>query len=94
MTTQSIGTGVSVRALEPAAMAFVIGMLFGYPVAVGVTLIAIWSGALFGVGLILLQRATMQTALPFGSFWTAAAVLAMLLPGPVSFLSGLFTPLL
>lgn len=75
-------------------LAFVIGLLFGYPVAVGVTLVAIWTGALVGVGLILLKRANMQTALPFGSFWVAAAIIAMMLPGLVSFISGLFIPVL
>lgn len=74
--------------------AFTVGILFGYPGAVGVTLIAIWIGALFGVVLIALHRATMKTALPFGSFWSAVAVLAVLWPVPVFYLSGLFTPAL
>jgi leader peptidase (prepilin peptidase)/N-methyltransferase len=80
--------------LGDVKLAFVIGLLFGYPVAVGVTLVAIWAGALVGVGLILAKRANMQTALPFGSFWVAAAIITMMLPGPVSFISGLFTPLI
>ena len=75
-------------------LAFAIGVLFGYPMAVGVTLIAIWSGALVGIGMIARRRATMETALPFGSFWAAAAILAVLAPGPVAFLSGLFIPIL
>lgn len=75
-------------------LALLIGVLFGYPGAVGVTLIAIWTGALVGIGLMLLHRATMKTALPFGSFWTAVAVLAVLVPAPVFYLSGLFTPAL
>lgn len=75
-------------------LAVVIGLLFGYPVAVGVTLIAVWAGALVGVALMATRRATMQTALPFGSFWTAAAVVTVLWPAPVLFLSSLFIPVL
>ncbi len=80
--------------LGDVKLAFIVGVLFGYPVAVGVTLIAIWSGALVGVGLILAKRANMQTALPFGSFWAAAAVIAIIVPGPIAFISGLFMPTL
>lgn len=75
-------------------LAVVIGVLFGYPLAIGVTLIAIWAGALVGLGMIVRRHATMQTALPFGSFWTAAAVIAVLYPSPIAFLSGLFIPAL
>lgn len=73
-------------------LAFVIGALFGYPMAVGVTLAAIWGGALAGVGLMVFRRATMQTALPFGSFWTAAAIATLLAPSWIAYLSGLLTP--
>jgi len=79
--------------LGDVKLAFVIGVLFGYPVAVGTTLVAIWSGAFVGVGLILAKRANMQTALPFGSFWVAAAIIAIMIPGPIAFISGLFTPM-
>jgi leader peptidase (prepilin peptidase)/N-methyltransferase len=75
-------------------LAVVIGLLFGFPGAVGVTLAAIWVGALCGVGLILAGRANMQTALPFGSFWTAAAIITIIWPGPIFFLSGLLIPAL
>lgn len=75
-------------------LALLIGLLFGYPGAVGVTLLAIWFGALWGVGLILLRRANMETALPFGSFWTAVAIVALIWPSPIYFLSGLFVPYL
>lgn len=80
--------------LGDVKLAFIVGVLFGYPGAVGVTLIAIWSGALVGVGLILVKRANMKTALPFGSFWVASAIIAMMMSGPIYFISGLFTPVL
>lgn len=78
--------------LGDVKLAAVIGVLFGFPVAIGVTLIAIWSGALIGLLMIARRQATMKTALPFGSFWTAAAILALMIPEPVAFLSGLFIP--
>jgi leader peptidase (prepilin peptidase) / N-methyltransferase len=56
--------------------ALVVGLLFGFPLAWWVTLAAIWTGALVGVILIVVKRATMQTALPLGAFWTAAAIFA------------------
>ncbi|HTP56806.1 MAG TPA: prepilin peptidase [Candidatus Paceibacterota bacterium] len=80
--------------LGDVKFAFLIGLLFGYPGAVGVTLVAIWAGALFGVGLMAAHRATLKTALPFGSFWSAVAVITVLWPAPVFYLSGLFTPVL
>lgn len=79
--------------LGDVKMALLIGLLFGFPLAVGVTLAAIWFGALFGVGLMLARRATMKTALPFGCFWSAAAIVTLVWPGPVAFLSGLVIPI-
>jgi leader peptidase (prepilin peptidase)/N-methyltransferase len=80
--------------LGDVKFAFLVGLLFGYPGAVGVTLVAVWVGALFGLGLMSLHRATLKTALPFGSFWSAIAVITVLWPVPVFYLSGLFTPAL
>ena len=77
--------------LGDVKLAFVVGLLFGYPTAVSVTFIAVWVGALFGIALMLAKRANMKTALPFGSFWVASAVIAMLWPWPFVFVSGFFT---
>lgn len=60
-------------------LAFVIGFLFGFPTAVWVTFSAVWAGALVGIGMIVLKKANMKTALPFGAFWTAAALCAMII---------------
>lgn len=65
--------------LGDAKFAFMIGLLFGYPVALTVTMVAIWVGALVGVGLILLKKATMTTAVPLGAFWAAVAIVAILI---------------
>jgi leader peptidase (prepilin peptidase)/N-methyltransferase len=73
-------------------LAFVIGALFGFPDAIGVTLVAIWAGALVGVVLLMRGRANLQTALPFGCFWTAAAVAGLIWAGPAAWLSGLVLP--
>lgn len=79
--------------LGDVKLAMLIGLLFGYPGALGVTLVAIWAGALVGLGLILVGRANMKTALPFGSFWALAAIMAIIIPGPVVYVSKLFIPL-
>lgn len=78
--------------LGDVKMGLLIGLLFGFPAAVGVTLIAIWVGALVGVALMIRHRATMETALPFGTFWAAAAVLAVIWPGHAAYVSGLIIP--
>lgn len=78
--------------LGDVKLAFVLGLLFGYPGAVGVMMIAVWSGALAGIGLVLAHRAHGKTPIPFGSFWAAAAIITVIFPGPVFFLSGLITP--
>lgn len=70
-------------------LAFLMGLLFGRGV-VGVTLGAIWIGAVVGIALMVAGRANRHTALPFGSFWTAMAVIALLWPGPFYTLSRLF----
>jgi leader peptidase (prepilin peptidase)/N-methyltransferase len=75
-------------------LAFGMGLLFGYPDAVGVTLIAVWAGALVGLGMMAVRRASLSTALPFGSFWTAAAVVTMLWPVPARLVSAVFFPVL
>ena len=78
--------------LGDVKLAMLIGLLFGYPEALGVTLVAVWTGALVGLGLIMLGRASMKTALPFGSFWTLVAIITMIVPGPIGYISKLFMP--
>lgn len=75
-------------------LAVAIGVLFGYPDAISVTMVAIWVGALVGLGMILFGRASLRTALPFGAFWTAVSVFTILWPGPVHFLSASVIPIL
>jgi prepilin signal peptidase PulO-like enzyme (type II secretory pathway) len=61
-------------------LAFPLGLLFGSPRLLGVVLTAVWAGALVGVMLMLLRRASLKTALPLGSFWTASALAALIWP--------------
>lgn len=75
-------------------LALVVGILFGGRAAVVVTLLAVWAGALFGLALMGLRRATMTTPIPFGSFWTAVAVFTMLWPDAARVVGGLFFPLM
>ena len=56
-------------------LVFVVGLILGYPLGLFTVIMAIWSAALLGLGLILLQRATLKTALPFGSFLSAATII-------------------
>lgn len=70
----------------------VVGLLFGFPIAIGVTVLSVWLGALVGIGLIVTKRAHLGSELPFGSFWTAVCVMVLIAPGPAAFLAGLITP--
>jgi prepilin signal peptidase PulO-like enzyme (type II secretory pathway) len=56
-------------------LAFVIGLVLGYPAGFFSIILSIWVAALWGIILILSNKATMKTALPFGSFLSASAVI-------------------
>lgn len=55
-----------------------VGILFGYPTAWLVLVASVWLGAFWGLALIGMGRATRETALPFGSFVSCVAILAIL----------------
>jgi leader peptidase (prepilin peptidase)/N-methyltransferase len=56
-------------------LALAIGLILGYPMGFFAVILAIWSAALWGVALMLSKRATMKTALPFGSFLSASTII-------------------
>jgi prepilin signal peptidase PulO-like enzyme (type II secretory pathway) len=56
-------------------LAFVMGLVLGYPLGFFATIVAVWSAALVGVVLMLLKKASMKTALPFGSFLALSTLL-------------------
>lgn len=53
---------------------FLVGLIFGYPLGLFAVVISIWIAAIWGIGLILLKRATLKTALPFGLFLSAVSI--------------------
>ena len=61
--------------LGDVKLAFAIGLILGYPSGLLVIILAIWAGALWGIGLMLLKKATRKTALPFGSFLSVATII-------------------
>lgn len=58
-------------------LVFLIGLTLGYPLVFFTVVSAVWVAALWGIGLIMFKKATLKTALPFGSFLSAAAVLSI-----------------
>lgn len=61
-----------------AKLAFLIGFVLGYPNGLWSVLIAVWAGAIWGMGLILLGKANLKTQLPFGSFMAGAAIILII----------------
>jgi prepilin signal peptidase PulO-like enzyme (type II secretory pathway) len=57
-------------------LAFPLGLLFGWPDIVVISLMAFVIGGIFGVGLILSGEKTMKSAVPFGPFLVVACVVA------------------
>lgn len=55
-----------------------LGLVFGYPVGALVVILSIWLAAIVGIAMLLMGKATSQTALPFGSFLTCVAVLCII----------------
>ena len=56
-------------------LAFIIGLILGYPLGLLAIIFAIWGGALWGLILMLFGKATRKTALPFGSFLSATTII-------------------
>ncbi len=59
-------------------LVFLIGVSLGYPLAVFVVLASIWLATIVGVVLLVLKKATLKTALPFGSFLAGVAALSII----------------
>jgi leader peptidase (prepilin peptidase)/N-methyltransferase len=65
-------------------LAFPLGLLFGWPDIVVISLMAFVIGGIFGFGLILSGEKTMKSAVPFGPFLVVACVIAFFF-GPALF---------
>lgn len=70
-------------------LAFLIGFILGYPIGALAIIVAIWSGALWGLGMIALGRADLKTPLPFGTFMSAAAILLIIFREYVEYFSSI-----
>jgi len=73
-------SGGSMIGFGDAKLAVGIGLLFGFPHALYVTMLAVFLGAIIGIVLMISGLATRKTQLPFGAFWSAIAIVALLLP--------------
>jgi prepilin signal peptidase PulO-like enzyme (type II secretory pathway) len=56
-------------------LALFTGFILGFPMGVFSMIAAVWAGALFGIVMMLIKKASLETALPFGSFIGVSAVL-------------------
>ncbi|MDP2647891.1 MAG: prepilin peptidase [Candidatus Yanofskybacteria bacterium] len=72
-------------------LAFCIGIFFPFPQAVAIILLSIWIAAIIGIGLLLTRRASLKTALPFGSFLSSISILFILFNEQFFFLTFLFS---
>jgi prepilin signal peptidase PulO-like enzyme (type II secretory pathway) len=64
--------------LGDVKMAFLMGLVLGWPLILPALLLAFISGALFGLGLIIAGRAKMKSEIPFGTFLAAATFLTII----------------
>lgn len=60
-------------------LAFLVGFVLGYPLALLSVVAAVWTGAIWGMLLMARGRANLKTALPFGSFLSAVVILFSIL---------------
>ena len=61
--------------LGDVKLVFGIGLVLGYSLGLVAIISAIWVAALWGIFLIILKKANLKTALPFGSFLSASTVI-------------------
>lgn len=59
-------------------LAFLLGLVFGYPLGFVTIVLGIWLATLVSVGLLLMGRATRTTAIPLGSFLASAAIVSII----------------
>lgn len=64
--------------LGDVKLAFLVGLILNYPLAIIAVLGAIWSAAIVGVVLVAIRRASFRSALPFGTFLAGATIVAMI----------------
>ncbi len=71
-------------------LAALLGLMISFPMVFWVIVCGIWAGALWGISLMLMKRASSSTALPFGSFLTAAALVFLIFGNEIHFFEKFF----
>jgi len=61
-----------------AKLAFLIGLVLGYPLGFLSMIFSVWIAALVGIGLMVLGKANRKTALPFGSFLAGVSIIIII----------------
>ena len=59
-------------------LAILLGLIFGYPLSYLIILASVWVGAITGLVMIALGKATMKKALPFGAFLCSVALIVLI----------------
>ncbi len=61
--------------LGDAKLALAIGLILGYPLGFIAIVLSIWLAAIWGILMMVFQKATLKTALPFGSFLSVIVII-------------------
>jgi len=69
---------------------FALSLSLGYPWAAISIILGIWSAAAFGLILVMFKRATLKSALPFGSFLAFTSILVILFQNEFQIVNTLF----
>ena len=59
-------------------LAFLLGLMFGYPLGFLIIILGTWLAALVAIGLLLTGRATRTDTIPLGSFLTIVAIISII----------------
>ena len=73
---------------------FLIGLLFGHTASLAIFYIAVFSGVIVGLIIILLKKGNMKTAIPFGAFISIIAGFSILFPNTISSIVDAFLSLI
>lgn len=70
-------------------LALAIGLIFGYPLGFFEIVFSIWVAAIFGIILLLFGKAKLKSALPFGTFISAVAIIFILFENEIQILNNI-----
>lgn len=69
---------------------FLTGLVLGYPLGFLAMIFSVWAGAIAGLVLITLGKATRKTALPFGSFLAGVSILIIIFQNEIQKFIGVY----